>query len=70
MIKYLADSSIDPGSVILVTHQRYAHINKFFPGTFMHLYGHLHGFKHSIFKGTHCNFARGVRHIGEAAGDD
>jgi Calcineurin-like phosphoesterase superfamily domain len=54
MIKYLADSSIDPGSVILVTHQRFAHINEFCPGTFMHLYGHLHGFKHSIFKGTHC----------------
>jgi len=54
MIKYLVDSSIDPGSVILVTHQRFAHINKFCPGTFMHLYGHLHGFKHSIFKGTHC----------------
>jgi predicted phosphodiesterase len=54
MIKCLAGSRIDPGSVILVTHQRFAHINRFCPGTFMHLYGHTHGFKHSIFKGTHC----------------
>jgi hypothetical protein len=54
MVKRLLDRGIDPSTLVLVTHERLGHINDYYPKTFMHLYGHVHGFRHTIWKGTHC----------------
>jgi hypothetical protein len=54
MVKRLVEMCIDPATLILVTHERLGHINEHYPGTFMHLYGHIHGFKHTNWQGIHC----------------
>ena len=53
MIQQVSDLGVSPDSLILVTHERLTHLNDHCPSAFMHLYGHIHGFAHSNYKGTH-----------------
>jgi hypothetical protein len=47
-------SAVDVGRLLLVTHERTYRIHEEMNGIKCHLFGHRHGFKHSIFQGTHC----------------
>lgn len=45
---------VDPNKTVLVTHSRVFRLHEDFGPIFMHLFGHQHGFKHTVFRGTHC----------------
>ena len=42
----------DAERIIVVTHERISRFREFFPGVHMHLFGHRHGFKDTIYQGT------------------
>jgi len=54
MVKRLGELHIDPARTVIVTHERLGHINEYRSDTFAHLYGHVHGFKHTVWQGTQC----------------
>lgn len=43
---------VDVGRLVLVTHERMYRIHEEIGGLGFHLFGHRHGFKHTVFKGT------------------
>jgi predicted phosphodiesterase len=50
----LEESNAEPRRTVLVSHERLFGIDRDFPGLFLHLFGHRHGFKMTTHKGTAC----------------
>jgi hypothetical protein len=45
-------AAIDPQSTIVVTHERFGHLQRYVPGALLHIYGHIHQFSERVYKGT------------------
>ncbi len=53
MFESIREAGVDPGKLIIVTHDRLFRIHEEMDGILCHLFGHRHGFKHTVSKGTH-----------------
>lgn len=52
LFEVLKKSKIDVSRLMLITHERMYRIHEEIKGLGFHLFGHRHGFKHTVFKGT------------------
>lgn len=52
LFEALKNSKIDVSRLMLITHERMYRIHEEINGLGFHLFGHRHGFKHTVFKGT------------------
>lgn len=50
--KTVKSAAIDPRKCVIVTHERLARLSEEIPGTFLHLYGHVHRYSDQTYKGT------------------
>ena len=54
LVTVLKESNAEPSRTVVVSHERLFGIDRDFPGLFLHLFGHRHGFKMTTHKGTAC----------------
>jgi predicted phosphodiesterase len=50
--KAIGSASVDPRKCVVVTHERFARLSEQIPGTFLHLFGHIHRYSDQTYKGT------------------
>jgi len=53
MFRLVTKRKINLSRLVVVTHERLEHINNNGPGPLLHVFGHRHQFKSTVFKGTH-----------------
>ena len=50
--KSVKRAAVDPRKCVIVTHERLARLDEAFPGTLLHLYGHIHRYSDQLYRGT------------------
>lgn len=53
LLDVVRSSGVEPSQLMLVTHDRLYRLDEDLPGLKFHVFGHRHGFKHTVQKGTH-----------------